>query len=57
MNTRIEHDSMGEVSLPVDSWYGAQTQRAVDNFNISPFTLPREFLSALALVKKSGSQR
>lgn len=55
MNTRIEHDSMGEVSLPVDSWYGAQTQRAVDNFDISPFTLPREFLSALALVKKAAA--
>jgi fumarate hydratase class II len=56
MKTRIEKDSMGEVVLPEDSWYGAQTQRAVENFGVSPFTMPKEFLSALALVKKSAAK-
>lgn len=55
MNKRIEKDSMGEVFLPEDSWYGAQTQRAVENFGVSPFHLPKEFIRALALVKKAAA--
>lgn len=55
MKTRIEHDSMGKVQLPEDSWYGAQTQRAVENFGVSPFKLPEEFIKALALVKKAAA--
>ena len=55
MQYRTESDSMGDVKLPEDSWYGAQTQRAVENFGISPFTLPQEFLRALALVKRAAA--
>ncbi len=46
---------MGVVSLPDESWYGAQTQRAVENFGVSPFTLPISFLKALALIKKAAA--
>jgi fumarate hydratase class II len=52
---RIEKDSMGEVSIPIDALYGAQTQRAVNNFHISGTTMPREFISALAMVKSSAA--
>ncbi len=48
---RIEHDSMGEVRLPANAYYGAHTQRAVDNFPISGRTLPKELIHALGLVK------
>ncbi len=53
---RIEHDSMGELQVPADALYGAQTQRAVDNFPISGLTMPAAFLRALALVKHSCAQ-
>jgi len=55
MKYRRESDSMGEVQLPEDSWYGAQTQRAVENFGISPLRLPFPFIRALALVKKAAA--
>ncbi len=42
---------MGEVRVPADAYYGAQTQRAVDNFQISGLRMPREFIRALGLVK------
>jgi len=48
---RIEHDSMGELEVPADALWGAQTQRAVNNFPISGLPLPRQFISALGLVK------
>jgi len=48
---RIEHDSMGELKVPQDALWGAQTQRAVDNFPISGLTMPRQFIAALGLVK------
>jgi len=48
---RIERDSMGEVRLPAKAYYGAQTQRAVENFPISGQTLPPELIHALGLVK------
>lgn len=48
---RTEHDSMGELKVPQDALWGAQTQRAVDNFPISGLTMPRQFISALGLVK------
>ena len=48
---RIEHDSMGELQVPEDALWGAQTQRAVDNFPISGLTMPRQFIAALGLVK------
>lgn len=52
---RIEKDSMGEVQVPADAWYGSQTQRAKDNFPISDLRFPRRFIEALALVKKSAA--
>src|SRR5437763_14585592 len=48
---RIEKDSMGEVKVPARAYYGAQTQRAVDNFPISGQPLPRALIRALGLVK------
>jgi fumarate hydratase, class II len=48
---RTERDSMGEVRLPAHAYYGAQTQRAVENFPISGRTLPPELIHALGLVK------
>jgi fumarate hydratase class II len=48
---RTEHDSMGELKVPDDALWGAQTQRAVENFPISGLTMPRQFIAALGLVK------
>ena len=48
---RTEHDSMGELQVPADALYGAQTQRAVDNFPISGQPMPAAFIRALARVK------
>ncbi len=48
---RIEKDSMGELQVPEDALWGAQTQRAVNNFPISGLTMPRQFVAALGLVK------
>ncbi len=48
---RIEKDSMGELEVPADALWGAQTQRAVNNFPISGLTMPRQFIVALGLVK------
>jgi fumarate hydratase class II len=49
--TRTERDSMGELQVPADALYGAQTQRAVQNFPISGTRMPREFIGALGVVK------
>ncbi len=48
---RTEKDSMGELKVPQDALWGAQTQRAVDNFPISGLRMPRQFIAALGLVK------
>jgi fumarate hydratase, class II len=57
MNTfRKEHDSMGELQVPVDALYGAQTQRAIDNFPISGLHLPRQFIRALGLIKAAAAE-
>jgi fumarate hydratase class II len=53
---RIERDSMGELKVPADALYGAQTQRAVDNFPISGLTMPRQFIRALGLIKAAAAQ-
>lgn len=53
---RIERDSMGEVRVPANALYAAQTQRAVDNFPISGLTFGRSFLRALGLVKAAAAQ-
>jgi fumarate hydratase class II len=52
---RTERDSMGELQVPADALWGAQTQRAVENFPISGWTLPRGFIRALALVKQAAA--
>ena len=48
---RTESDSMGNVQVPADAYYGAQTQRAVDNFPISGWQLPASMISAMGMVK------
>jgi fumarate hydratase class II len=48
---RIERDSMGELKVPKDALWGAQTQRAVENFPISGMTMPAGFIAALGLIK------
>jgi fumarate hydratase class II len=53
---RIEHDTMGEVKVPKDALYRAQTQRAVENFPISGTTLERAHIAALAQIKKAAAQ-
>lgn len=50
---RIERDSMGELKVPADALYGAQTQRAVENFQVSDLRMPRSFIRALGLIKAS----
>ncbi len=52
---RIEKDSMGEVRVPSNALYGAQTQRAVENFTISSKRMPWKFLEAILLIKKAGA--
>ena len=53
---RTEHDSMGELQVPADALWGAQTQRAVQNFPISGLTMPRAFIGALGLVKQAAAR-
>lgn len=53
---RIEHDTMGEVKVPIFALYGAQTQRAVENFAISGLQLPARFIHAVAHIKKAAAQ-
>ncbi len=55
MKTRIEKDSMGEVTVPREAYYGAQTQRASINFPISNLRLPSLFIHSLALIKKMAA--
>ena len=53
---RVEKDSMGEMRVPATALYGAQTQRAVENFPISDLRWPRSFIRALGLVKWAAAQ-
>jgi fumarate hydratase class II len=53
---RVERDSMGELKVPVEALWGAQTQRAVENFAISGLRLPRGYLRALGLVKWAAAE-
>ncbi|MFZ4860474.1 MAG: lyase family protein, partial [Desulfuromonadaceae bacterium] len=55
-NYRIEKDSMGELQVPTNALYAAQTQRAVDNFPVSGIPLPAAFIRAVALVKQSAAK-
>ena len=55
MSTRIESDSIGEIEVPADHYWGAQTQRSRENFKIGVETMPKPLIRALALVKKSAA--
>ena len=52
---RIERDSMGEVKVPKSAYYGAQTQRAVENFPVSGIGFPPRFIRALAIIKHAAA--
>jgi len=54
--TRVERDSMGEMQVPIDAYYGASTQRAVLNFPISDLRFPRQFIRALGQIKQVAAQ-
>ncbi len=53
---RIEKDSMGELQVPVEALYAAQTQRAIDNFPVSGLVLPSAFIKTVALIKKNAAK-
>jgi len=53
---RIEKDSLGEMRVPADALWGAQTQRAVENFPISDLRFPRSFIAALGMIKKAAAE-
>src|SRR5512134_10993 len=54
--TRIEHDSLGDVHVPADALYGAQTQRAVENFQISGLTPRPAFIWSMAMIKRAAAE-
>ena len=56
MATRKEEDSLGVVNVPADAYYGAQTQRATENFPLSGLRMPLSFIRSLALIKKCASR-
>ena len=56
MNYRLEYDSLGEIAVPSDALYGAQTQRAIANFPVSGLRMPRQFIRALGLIKACSAQ-
>ena len=53
MNTRIEHDTMGEIAVPADHHWGAQTQRSLENFKIGGQRQPKEIITAFAYLKEA----
>ncbi|HET9050957.1 MAG TPA: class II fumarate hydratase [Candidatus Dormibacteraeota bacterium] len=53
--TRVERDSMGELEVPADAYYGATTMRAVENFPISGLRMPSRFIAAVGLVKQCAA--
>jgi Fumarase len=55
MSHRTERDSLGPVEVPSDKYYGAQTQRSLDNFKIGSQRFPREFIRAYGILKKSAA--
>src|SRR5271169_3714765 len=54
--TRVERDSLGSLDVPADALWGAQTQRAVENFPPSGLRMPREFIGALGLIKQAAAR-
>ena len=55
MKTRKEHDILGDIEVPYDSYYGSETQRALKNFNISGIHINSEIIRAYAIIKKSAA--
>jgi fumarate hydratase class II len=53
---RIEHDTMGEMRVPADALYGAQTERGAENFPISRLRFPPAFILALGLIKSAAAR-
>ena len=56
MNHRIEHDALGEVTVPADAWWGAQTQRAIENFPISGLRAHPALVRAMVHIKKATAR-
>ena len=56
MNTRIERDSMGEIQVPADRYWGAQTQRSHENFRIGTERMPEEIVHAFGVLKKAAAR-
>ena len=52
---RVEHDTMGDVNVPSDKYWGAQTQRSLENFKIGKEKMPIEIIKAFSLVKKAAA--
>jgi fumarate hydratase class II len=52
---RKERDSMGEMEVPDSAYYGAQTQRAIENFSVSGITIPKSMIRALGMIKRSAA--
>ncbi len=57
MKTRIERDTLGEIHVQADRFWGAQTQRSLENFRIGQERIPSEVIAAFAHLKKSGGHR
>src|SRR5262245_46237316 len=53
--TRIERDTMGELAVPAEAYYGVQTARAIENFPISPLRMPRSVIRAMGLIKRAAA--
>ena len=51
-SVRIEHDTLGDINVPAGALYGAQTQRAVNNFNVSGLRPWRAFIWSMAVIKR-----
>lgn len=56
MSYRVEKDTMGEIQVPCDKYWGAQTQRSIQNFKIGGDRFPREFIKAFGILKKAAAQ-
>ena len=56
MEYRLEHDTMGEVRVPADRYWGAQTQRSFENFRIGTEKIPPEVIRAFAVVKLAAAR-
>ena len=55
MTYRTESDSLGPIEVPSEKYYGAQTQRSLENFKIGDHHFPREFIRAYGIIKKSAA--